>query len=586
MRPQNLLLSLVALTCVGLVGSSIPVGAQSTPPKVTMISKSCAARSAAREKYLLDLQAELEKKWMDPSPRPQPAPVYPVPISESSTTNTQVVGIDEGDSVENDGRYIYAVVGGQLRVIDGTNGSVVANLGKADRSTQLILFKGRLLSIRSGIPYENTLISGVEIWDVSAPTLPQRLSQFVVTGTLGTIRSAEGRLNAVFTASFPFPDLGGSEYIPDDAERKRKAARNRAAIASDTQQWNLPGMVGPAFVRCSDIYFRSDSLGILTDITWFLQIDLRKSADRMVLLGGGVEGSFDSVFQAGEKSQSRMYLLPSKNARSAVAFDVAELGSPRMIGLVEFPGLVESELWIDDKDGFQRVVSVTNGPERNVLSIFRRSKDGFDEVAKVTGLGEEFETVRAVRFEGTKAYVITAQQTDPLYVLDLSNPMKPRKIGHIKIPGFSAYVQFVGNGRLIGAGQDEYGYGEASLFDVSNARKPRRLSTAQLGDSSLATADRHAFLWWPITNTLVLPIDESILDDAGEQIGQRGRVMVLSTVGGRLTRIGRVLHKGTDETIYRSMIVNNQLITLSNSAIKSTNLRTLKQNWYADSFDL
>ncbi|NIQ58150.1 MAG: hypothetical protein GWN85_33190, partial [Gemmatimonadetes bacterium] len=45
-------------------------------------------------------------------------------------------------------------------------------------------------------------------------------------------------------------------------------------------------------------------------------------------------------------------------------------------------------------------------------------------------------------------------QTDPLYVVDLSTPSAPVVAGELKIPGYSAYLHPVGEGRLLGVGQD------------------------------------------------------------------------------------------------------------------------------------
>ena len=49
---------------------------------------------------------------------------------------------------------------------------------------------------------------------------------------------------------------------------------------------------------------------------------------------------------------------------------------------------------------------------------------------------------------------MTFRQIDPLYVLDLSDPANPVLDGELKIPGYSAYLHPVGDGLLLGVGQD------------------------------------------------------------------------------------------------------------------------------------
>ena len=57
----------------------------------------------------------------------RPPPLRQAPASEgdgrSSATNTQEAGVDEGDLVETDGRYVYAVENGTLHVVDATAGT-------------------------------------------------------------------------------------------------------------------------------------------------------------------------------------------------------------------------------------------------------------------------------------------------------------------------------------------------------------------------------------------------------------------------------------------------------------------------------
>ena len=59
-----------------------------------------------------------------------------------------------------------------------------------------------------------------------------------------------------------------------------------------------------------------------------------------------------------------------------------------------------------------------------------------------------------MRFLGDVGYVVTFEQTDPLYTIDLSDPPSPRVAGELKILGFSAYLHPVGDGLLLGVGQD------------------------------------------------------------------------------------------------------------------------------------
>jgi hypothetical protein len=78
--------------------------------------------------------------------------------------------------------------------------------------------------------------------------------------------------------------------------------------------------------------------------------------------------------------------------------------------------------------------------------------------------------------------VVTFRQIDPLYTLDLSAPTAPRVAGELELPGYSAYLHPVGDGLLLGIGQEATADGRAqgtqvSLFDVSDLAHPATGST-------------------------------------------------------------------------------------------------------------
>ena len=93
-------------------------------------------------------------------------------------------------------------------------------------------------------------------------------------------------------------------------------------------------------------------------------------------------------------------------------------------------------------------------------------------------LGHPGEQVYAVQFVGPRAYVVTFRQTDPLYVLDVSNPADPKALGELAMPGFSDYLYPLGDSLLLGVGKDATDAGflggvKLALMDVADPSKPR-----------------------------------------------------------------------------------------------------------------
>ncbi|VVC02912.1 Beta propeller domain protein [Candidatus Burarchaeum australiense] len=168
------------------------------------------------------------------------------------------------------------------------------------------------------------------------------------------------------------------------------------------------------------------------------------------------------------------------------------------------PGHLLNQFAMDEYDGNLRA-AVTYGTwddsENGVIVL------GSDmaEKGRVVGLGAG-ERIYAVRFLGDEGYVVTYRQTDPLFVMDLSDPANPRVAGELKVPGFSTYLHPLGNGVLFGIGQDAQNV-KVSLFDISNPAKPKELDTYIVNEYwSEALYNHHAFLYYSAKDLVILPI--------------------------------------------------------------------------------
>jgi uncharacterized secreted protein with C-terminal beta-propeller domain len=214
-----------------------------------------------------------------------------------------------------------------------------------------------------------------------------------------------------------------------------------------------------------------------------------------------------------------------------------------------------------------------------------------DATLKVTGtvggLGNN-ERLYAVRFLGALGYVVTFNQIDPLYVLDLSDPVHPRQVGSLELNGFSSYLHDVGSGRLLGVGQDTtpvnegggvYAHMEGLLvqiFDVHNPSKPTRTSHITLANTpGQVEFDPHAFLYWAPTGLVAVPVGSWSAAD-------NGKVLVARVEGTSLVKVGLVGNGGNPDVsqIQRSMIVDGALWTFSTSGIRVSDQHSLaQQTW-------
>ncbi|MDP9000518.1 MAG: beta-propeller domain-containing protein, partial [Myxococcota bacterium] len=156
------------------------------------------------------------------------------------------------------------------------------------------------------------------------------------------------------------------------------------------------------------------------------------------------------------------------------------------------PGDVKNQFSIDEKAGFVRVTTTEqrSGPPRadgkpnEVSHVFVLANDR--GALSITGDAGEIapgEQLYATRYVGDKAYVVTWHVTDPLFVVDVADPRKPRVLGQVQIPGFSTYIHPLDDTHLLTIGREtdstghqhngSYWLGIAiQVFDVTDPLAP------------------------------------------------------------------------------------------------------------------
>lgn len=87
-----------------------------------------------------------------------------------------------------------------------------------------------------------------------------------------------------------------------------------------------------------------------------------------------------------------------------------------------------------------------------VLKV-NRAEANFDLIGHLSeGLGKPDESIQSVRFLQNKAYIVTFLRTDPLYIIDLSDPEEPTITDEIHLPGYDTYQHPWGENYLLGLG--------------------------------------------------------------------------------------------------------------------------------------
>ena len=189
------------------------------------------------------------------------------------------------------------------------------------------------------------------------------------------------------------------------------------------------------------------------------------------------------------------------------------------LGCGEVEGFTLNQFSIDEHNGYLRVATSTGSWGADISNKVYVLDADLNVVGKIEGIAPG-ETIKSVRFTGDTGYVVTFEQTDPLFVIDFSDPKNPVIKGELKIPGFSTYLHPVGKNLVLGVGVDGDENGQTnglkvSLFDVSDPTNPvesYKVTIPATSDSyaysyvdSQAYFTHKALCWDDATKTMYIP---------------------------------------------------------------------------------
>ena len=262
------------------------------------------------------------------------------------------------------------------------------------------------------------------------------------------------------------------------------------------------------------------------------------------------------------ESGGRMQYGGSVN--TAVLRASLDSGKIEFTGTGKVRGYVYGQWAMDARDGYFRIATTSSKSGKDVNNLFVLDKD-MNVIGSVTGFAND-EHIEAVRFIGEKAYVITYKQTDPLFIIDLSDPAKPKIEGEVKITGFSTLLHPISSTELLGIGyaieivNEEYETEatngmKLALFDISDPANPKIADSKEFaGIWSEAQDDHRAFVVNSDKGYFAVPFTQ-YWDAEGEDYAVGG-ILVFRVYNGKIEVLGRL---GGDEEICRAVYIDDYI---------------------------
>jgi hypothetical protein len=289
-------------------------------------------------------------------------------------------------------------------------------------------------------------------------------------------------------------------------------------------------------------------------------------------VSGSVYASASNLYVSASHVGSWWDFTDASTATNIYQFDLGDASVP-LVAMGSVPGLTLNQFSLDEHDGVLRVATTNGFGDRassgvHVLSAFGGN---LQSVGSVSGLAPG-ERIFSVRFIGDVGYLSTFRQVDPLFVIDLANPARPRVVGELKIPGFSSYLHPLDATHLLGVGRDvDPDTGrvlglQLSIFDVSDPTAPRRPATYTFpgdgwGSWSAALWDHRALSWFPGQSILTLPVQQGSWWDGGSGL----EVFKVDPAGDGFTALGTITH---ETPVERGLRIGEFLYSVSAGEVK------------------
>ena len=548
----------------------------------------------------------------------------PQPGVDYSQTNVQEQGVDEPDTVKTDGRHIFVASGQNVYAAAIGNGSpsIVGKLTVDGYGMQLLLAGDRLLVVNSGGPVMQPLMRGgvaqsmpvqanngpqttVQVVDVSNPSSMRVVSVLHIDGYYVAARQIDGVTRLVVQR--PNPAIGFA--YPQDVTKvalDNAASANRSAVLNaTTAQWipryklDAGGRSSEgALSSCAQTYRPAifSGFGSVTVVTIDPRNPVPHEGSTVIGSGGTVYASPTNLYVTSQRmpvpapmpTDRPADVVPVPDATQIHKFDISGRSAIyQASGAVD--GTVLNQFSMSEYAGDLRIAT-TIGPvsefptqtlSHNAVTVLRQQGGALVQIGRVGGLGAG-QRIYAVRFIGPVAYVVTFRQIDPLYTLDLHNPLLPRVVGQLHIPGFSAYLHPLGDGLLLGIGDQVDASArpiasKASLFDVSDLAHPKDLQDLKLSGPEYGQFDPHAFLWWAPRGLAVIPVQD--YNVAGQNQNPFAGAIALD-IHGRMRVLKTLSHPAQSRQVFqitRSLVADNMLFTVSDEGLMANDLGSLAQ---------
>lgn len=415
-----------------------------------------------------------------------------------SHTNTQVMWVDEADIVKTDGSYHYYYNQTQQAVFivraDGSNLELIKKikLPKWFYGVELYIDENRLTIIASsysqtdyskkGYFIDRNMKTYSIIFDTQDKKNPELIKLYSSDGTYKTSRKIGDYVYILSTNYFNYPyyaiesvddiEIDARKFLPqkldisktDNTSLQNLTIRDKK-LPYKARSWDIVDCENISYSFPDEETLKNSSFNPGYNIITAINIrNIENEVTSKVVAGSNSEVymSQDNLYMTEWIWSANNYNCPI-NARCAMPFFwgwtqntlVHKLNIDKQNILYHesalVPGAPLNQYSMDEYNGNFRIITSVWSPERSTgLYIL---DNNLQKVSSLTDLAPG-ETFQSSRFIGDKLFLVTFEQIDPLFAIDLVDSKNPTVLGELKIPWFSTYLHPYDENHLIGLWYD------------------------------------------------------------------------------------------------------------------------------------
>ena len=531
-------------------------------------------------------------------------------------TNIQENGIDEGDIVKTDGKYIYYVT--NKKVVLVSIEKKPSKISQLDYAKEEFVPERLYISENKLIVIGNTDVSNkddeieasdisenrdnkviAKIYNIEKKKSPKLEREVSIEGEYISSRMIGENIYIFSNKNIDFYNFKDSIEEMNEEDFKPKYLDT---IVSKEEQC----------IEYADIsYFpESEDMAYLNIIGFNINNNKKANVETYLGAGDNIYCSANNLYIAKTKYEykdEKAYgYYNNYDVNTYIYKFKLENAKTKYENIGSVSGSILNKFSINERNGYVRLATANNKnlANENITNNLYVLDENLKTVAILEDLARG-QKVYSVNFMGNRAYIVTFVQTDPLFVIDLSDITNPVPLGELKISGYSKFLYPYDETHIIGFGENttinEYGGVitngmKMALLDVTDPENPNEKFAVSLGEKgtySEVLNNSEALLLLKEKNLIAFPIytikeEENKVNEEENKakLSFQGAITYTLDLENGLLEKGKIAHKGKGEeafeydnekSVERILYINNNLYTLSQSLIKSTNIETMEE---------